>query len=156
MSDFTYSGSPSADDPVGIIRLNIGDTDEDDFSLKDSEIQFAIDLSPGSLRFAAAAACAFIVSKLSARDIDTKIGQTDVKYSQRVAFYRKLHTDLIGGKYGMFPDEDTVPGRVAPSAIFVGGTWTEKNRYYNDENMVQHDFRIGQDDICKNTGRYRK
>jgi hypothetical protein len=74
------------------IRFLIGDTDESDPLLEDSEIEFMSSMS-SSVHIAAAKACRAIAVKLG-RQVDYSIGDLSEKLSQRAAAYLQMAMQL--------------------------------------------------------------
>lgn len=91
MPKATYSGDPSTNDRDSV-RYLIGDTDDCDFLLNDSEIQFALTLE-GDIYLAAANAAEAIAAKFS-RLSDEKVGQISISCSQKADHYKKLSDKL--------------------------------------------------------------
>jgi hypothetical protein len=141
-SDFSYSGAPAADDPVGLVRLLVGDTRSDDPLLTDSEIEAILGFQ--SVITYAAASCADIIAAKFARDVDTAIGETRISLSQKVKAYQAL-ADRLRLTSGDIPGGDGTG--IANLGMFVGGiSQSEKEAFLDDSNRIQPNFSLGMDD----------
>lgn len=90
-STWNYSGDPSTSD-LDAVRFLIGDTDQTDRLLLDSEINWAIS-QEGSLYAAAARAANAIAAKFS-READKWVGDLKIVASQRSKQYENLAKSL--------------------------------------------------------------
>ncbi len=88
---WTYTEDP-LNVPLDAIRFEIGDTDVGDQLLKDAEILYVMNEEVSVIK-TAIRCCENIIAKLS-RDVDKKIGPTDIKASQKVEHYEKLMQKL--------------------------------------------------------------
>lgn len=141
--DFSYSGAPGLDDPVSMVRLFVGDTNESTAMLTDGEIQAILSLQP--ILTYAAAACADIIAARVARDVDMAIGQTKIDLSQKSEAYRAL-ADRLRMTAGDIPGGD---GSGVPTVgMFVGGLSVSQREdlLYRDSDRVKPQFTLGQDD----------
>lgn len=79
---WTYTGDPCGSQ-LDAIRFAIGDTDSTDPLLTDEELNYLLKQSGGATQAAALSACRRLLAKF-ARCVDTRTGDIDVKYSQRI------------------------------------------------------------------------
>ena len=83
---WTYGGNPAAS-VIDAIRLEIGDTIEDEQLLQDEELEYFYE-EEGSVLGAAARACEAIAAKF-AREADLKVGDLSLSASQKAEHYRE-------------------------------------------------------------------
>jgi len=88
---WTYGGDPENSDRDAV-RLQIGDTDTNDQQLTDSEVAYYLSEN-GSVIGAAFGAVSAIIAKY-ARLVDEAVGDLKVSYSQRLAAYKELRSQL--------------------------------------------------------------
>lgn len=123
---FSYSGNPAHND-VDAVRFLVGDTDALDPVLQDGEIQYLLNEYGAPLN-AAIQACETIVARFS-RLVDEKVGQVDVKFSQKA----KQYTDMAALLRQRLALNDTTP--------YAGGL-SQSDKRANDANSdrVRPDF----------------
>lgn len=137
----TYGNDPT-NSALDEVRLLVGDTVCAKALLLDSEIQFFI-TEEGSAAFAAPRAAEAIAAKFC-RDVDVSTGSVSKSLSQAAEAYRQLAKTLraraeeLGG---------------AP--IFTALTRDDKRQDRLDPDLVQPQFRIGQDDNPRKVARGR-
>lgn len=142
-TDFSYSGAPGTDDPVGLVRMLIGDTRSEAPILTDSEIAVVLSLQP--VITYAAAACADIIAARFARDVNMSIGETSIDLSQKIKAYQAL-ADRLRQHAGDLPGGDGT--NVATASMFVGGLSIDARNdlLYADSNRIKPQFALGMDD----------
>jgi len=91
MMTWSYSGNPG-NSSLDAVRFYIGDTDETDQLLVDSEINFILESETNPMK-AASTACDIILVRLS-REVDYTIGPESVKASQKLDNYLKVKAAL--------------------------------------------------------------
>lgn len=97
---WSYSGTPSEENPKDQVRFLTQDTVEDDQLLSDEEITFLLGLEGGPLK-ASVKAAETIAAKF-ARKCDEAVGQVKISFSQKFDQYIKLakalkrHSDIKG------------------------------------------------------------
>ncbi len=124
---FTYNGDPSRS-PLDAVRFYIGDTNSKDVQLQDGEIEFVLAQFNNSATNAAVRCCEAIIAKLSSLT-DEKVGQVDIKFSQRVDHYQKMLANLRT----RVAVTDTVP--------FAGGiSRSQKQANVQNTDLVRPDF----------------
>ena len=144
MSNAYYSGAPSADDPISIIRFTLSDTDENNPLITDSELEYILSIQP-SLRFATAAAAGIIAGKFAMK-VDTSIGQTRISLSQKYEQWKDFQQKLLNFEVGLFPGEDGTGSRTV--GAFAGGTsCSERESLHGDNDKITESFSVGQDDF---------
>jgi len=137
--DFNYSGAPDANDPVSLIRFRLGDTDERDVLLTDSEILTTLDLLPTIAH--ATLWCAKAARAKLARRVTTDIGSVRIETEAKFRHYDVVVKDLEKGGFGDIPGGD---GSGPTLGMFVGGT--SRQRFIDsklDEDRVQPAFEVG-------------
>jgi len=83
---WTYGGNP-ATSTIDAIRLEIGDTIEEEQLLQDEELEYFYE-EEGSILGAAARACEAIAAKFS-READLKVGELSLSASQKAKHYQE-------------------------------------------------------------------
>lgn len=116
---FTYSNDPE-NEPRDAVRLLIGDTDDADPLLSDTEVTFYLTENGDNKYRAAIESCRAIAAKLSRRP-DHAVGRVIVSYQQRAQEYLKL-AETLRQKYLM--------STVTPYAGGIG--LTDKDAQEND------------------------
>lgn len=141
--DFSYSGAPGLDDPAGLVRLLVGDTQEASFALTDGEIEAVLSLQP--IVTYAAAACADILAARFAREVNMAIGETKIDLSDKAKAYREL-ADRLRLSGGSLPGGDGTG--IATASMFVGGLSVDAREQllYHDSDRIKPSFVEGQDD----------
>jgi len=142
-ADFSYSGAPGTDEPVGLVRLFVGDTNAAIPILTDGEIEAVLSLQP--IVTYAAAACADLIAARFSRDVDMAIGKTRISLSQKADAYRTL-ADRLRSAAGDLPGGDGTG--IATASMFVGGTSVDarEDLLYEDSDRIKPQFTLGQDD----------
>lgn len=137
-------------DRVGWIRTLIGDDDEDNELLTTITIQTVVDCQ--SVNTYAAAACAELIAAKFARDVQRTIGSLSAACQQKYEHYKDLAKCLREGGAGDLPGGD---GTGVPTVrMTVGGVSIDANEaLLDDADLVQPNFRIGQDDNRRTTDR---
>lgn len=121
---WTYGGDPSANSRDAV-RFLIGDTDTTDQQISDEEIAYLLSTEGSDVNRAAARAVRSIMAKY-ARLVDKSVGDLRVSYSQRLAAYKELASEL----------EDRATRR-AGAAVFAGGiSQSQKDTIYEDSDRV--------------------
>lgn len=124
---FTYSGDPSKS-PLDAVRFFIGDTDPCDVLLQNGEINYVLAKYNNAPVNASIECVQAIMSKLS-RVSDEKVGQVDIKFSQRMEMYGKMLVNLR---------HQLAVGDIQP---FAGGiSATQKQANLADTDTVRPDF----------------
>lgn len=135
----TYSGNP-ADSDLDEIRFLTGDTDVlpvTDAILQDEEHQFLID-EEGSVAYAAVRAATSMAAKF-ARKFNVKTGGVSKSLGDQMQHFLDLAKRLK-----LRADEGVGTGGAAP--IFTALTKSDHREDRLDSDLVQPQFRIGQDD----------
>jgi hypothetical protein len=91
ITDFSYSGNPSASD-LDALRFAIMDVDSADPQLSDAELNYLL-TQKGSVQAAAIAACQRLITKYS-RFVDSRFGPSSEANSQRVTMYKTTLAEL--------------------------------------------------------------
>ena len=128
----TYGNDP-ANSELDEVRLLIGDTVCATALLLDSEIQFFI-AEEGSAAFGAPRAAEAIAAKLC-RQVDVSTGSVSKSLSQAAEAYRQLAKTLRARAQ-----------ECGGAPIFTALTKDDKRQDRLDPDLVQPQFRIGQDD----------
>ncbi len=140
------TGATYGNDPAGSaldeVRLLIGDTVCTKALLLDSEIQFFL-TEEGSAPFAAPLAAEAIAAKLC-RDVDVSTGSVSKSLSQAAEAYRQLAKTLRARA----EEQGGAP-------IFTALRKSDKLNDRLDADLVQPQFRIGQDDNPRKVARGR-
>lgn len=132
---WTYD--PECKKDIDRVRLLIGDTNEDQQQMQDEEIIFI--LTTEANLYAAAAACARVLSMRYARYVDKWVGDLKILASQRVKHYLDIYKEL---KLRGLSD-------ATPSA---GGVFaSEKQDAAQDVSLVQPFITRGRDDNTSGT-----
>lgn len=135
---FTYTGDPSASE-LEEVRFLVGDTDAANDLLSDEEILFLL-AEVGSVDYAAVRAATSIAAKF-ARFVNVRTGQVSKNLSDQMQHYLDLAKRLQ-----QRAEEGGLSGESAGAPIFTALTRTDKREDRTDEDLVQPQFRIGQDD----------
>lgn len=91
---WTYSGNPASSEKDAL-RFTIGDTDPDDPELQDEELNYILnDVGPENIVKAGISALRKILAKYKNLQ-DEKVGDVDVKWSQRFRRTKDTLDDLI-------------------------------------------------------------
>jgi hypothetical protein len=124
-----YSGDPQ--NPSDQTRLILGDTDNTQLYLSDTEIQWLLDNRQGIPVRAAYQGCMWLVSRFS-RKVNLTVGPTTINYAAIASNFRQLAMDLRaqGGALGT----EALPGKpLADNASDPfetdQGSWAD-NRWY--------------------------
>lgn len=138
---WTYDASLiDAETAIGrryIVRLLIGDTNTSDQQLSDEEIDYFLDKNGDSIRYAALDAVRALIARYS-RQVDERMGHTEVERSQRARAYRFLLDELISDTQSM--DVQILAG---------GQSRAEKAELEADTDAIMPGTMVGQDDILE-------
>lgn len=135
---FTYTGDPSASD-LEAVRFLVGDTTALTELLSDEEIQFLLD-EIGSVDYAAVRAATAIAAKF-ARFVNVRTGAVSKNLSDQMQHYLDLAKRLqTRAEQGGLDGTGTGP------PIFTALSKSDKREDRLDSDLVQPQFRIGQDD----------
>lgn len=139
-----YSGAPEdTDEKLELVRMIIGDTDNDNLILTDQEICQILDIQP-IVSYAAATACQIIAGRYAQRG-KVKIGKTEVDFGQKAKQYMDFCKMLRQGGAGDLPGGDGTG--VATVGMFVGGTSKQEAKsLHSDKDKITESFAVGQDD----------
>ncbi len=134
---FTYTGDPSASD-LEEVRFLVGDTDSANELLSDEEILFLL-AEIVSVAYTAVRAATAIAAKF-ARFVDVRTGAVSKALGVQMQHYLDLARRLE-----IRADEGGL-GEGGPEPVFTALTRTDKREDRLDSDLVQPQFRIGQDD----------
>lgn len=96
--EWSYSGDP-AQSELDRVRFEVGDTDESEKLLSDSEVRFAIDTESNLL--AAAAKCCEVIARKFSREANIRLGPQYIYLGERSAAFaaraKELRAKCPGG-----------------------------------------------------------
>ena len=124
---WTYSGDPSTSDRDAV-RFLVGDTDEDDQQLSDSEIEYILSENSNDPYGAAVQGAEALAAKY-ARQMDKRVGQLWIMAEARFEHYRLLAEQLKRNKMTR-----------KPNFVGVMSTNVQDRRSFE---LGQHDDRFG-------------
>ena len=123
MATWSYNASDVATNEVDAIRLEVADTDPNNWLLANEEIQYAIDQERNT--WSAAARCAEMISRLFLRKADVRLGRSmQITYTKAAEQYLAMAKSLRQKALGTTPP-------------FVGGmSVSDKIAYNQDTDIV--------------------
>jgi len=120
---WSYSGDP-ATSPIDAIRLEIGDTVEEEQLLSDEEINYLYQESGKRVFAAAARACDILASKF-AREADVSVGGMRVQWRDQAEAYAALAQKIRQKIRGRIPTDATTKER---DPLFYINQFTKNRR----------------------------
>ena len=136
---WTYDAAPSDDTPEGLrdaVRVLVGDVNTLDQQVQDEVIAFFLNKFNDEVYSAASMVCRVIAANY-ARLVDTKIEETESKFSLRVQQYDTLarHLERLAQKFGSSSVGIPMAGGILLS---------EMQDARNDADRVPATFKVGQ------------
>lgn len=130
----TWTYDPSIPEDLDAVRLNLGDTDEDNPLFSNEEITYRLGQETNVLL--ATAHLAENAAAKFAREVDKSSDGDSISSSQRFKHFKELAEQLR--------DEALRSGQEAAAGPYVGGiSYTDKEGYELDEDRIPTAVRIG-------------